>query len=120
MADKREKGAYGEMLVLGYLEQKGYALIARNHRIGRDEIDLIMRVGELTVFVEVKARSSTNYGLACEAVDKRKQSRMVRAALSYLQTQAEETNVRFDVAEVDLNTGTVRHIENAFMADVKY
>ena len=117
--DKREKGAYGEALALEYLQQKGYLLVARNYRIGRDEIDLVLRDGELTVFVEVKARSSTNYGLACEAVDKRKQSRMVRAALSYLQEQPEET-VRFDVAEVDLNTGTVRHIENAFMANAQY
>lgn len=116
MADKHQKGAYGETLALKYLEQKGYVLIARNYRIGRDEIDMIMRDGELTVFVEVKARSSTNYGLACEAVDKRKQGRMARAALSYLQEKPEET-VRFDVAEVDLNTGTVRHIENAFMTD---
>lgn len=116
MADKLEKGAYGETLALKYLEQKGYALIARNYRIGRDEIDIVMWDGDFTVFVEVKARSSTAYGLACEAVDKRKQSRMVRAALSYLQEQPEET-VRFDVAEVDLHTGTVRHIENAFMAN---
>lgn len=117
MADKREKGAYGETLALKYLTQKGYLLIARNHRIGRDEIDLVMQDHETTVFVEVKARSSTTYGLACEAVDQRKQSRMIRAALAYLQEQPEETNVRFDVAEVDLNTGTVRHIENAFMAN---
>ncbi len=117
MADNREKGAYGETLALKYLEQKGYVLIARNYRIGRDEIDLLLRDKEMTVFVEVKARSSTAYGLACEAVNKRKQSRMTRAALAYLQTQPVETSVRFDVAEVDLNTGMVRHIENAFMAD---
>lgn len=117
MANKREKGAYGEKIALQYLEQKGYLLIAQNYRIGRDEIDLMLRDGKLTVFVEVKARSSTHYGLACEAVDKRKQSRMVRAALSYLQEQPEETSVRFDVVEVYLNTGEVRHIENAFMAD---
>ena len=72
------------------------------------------------MFVEVKARSSAKYGLACEAVDRRKQSRMVRAALGFLQNQPEETNVRFDVAEVDLNTGAVRHIENAFMVDAQY
>ncbi|HWR23596.1 MAG TPA: YraN family protein [Feifaniaceae bacterium] len=120
MESKREKGAYGETLALQYLEKKGYVLIARNLRIGRDEIDLVLRDGGWTVFVEVKARSSTAYGLACEAVDKRKQGRMVRAALSYLQRQPEGTSVRFDVMEVDLHTGAVRHIENAFMADVQY
>jgi putative endonuclease len=117
MADKREKGAYGETLALEYLLQKGYLLLARNLRIGHDEIDLVLLDGHTTVFVEVKARSSTAYGLACEAVDKRKQSRMVRAALVYLQAQPEETTVRFDVVEVDLKTGAVNHIENAFMAD---
>ena len=117
MADKREKGAYGETLALEYLLQKGYLLLARNLRIGHDEIDLVLLDGHTTVFVEVKARSSAAYGLACEAVDKRKQSRMVRAALFYLQAQPEEITVRFDVVEVDLKIGAVNHIENAFMAN---
>ena len=117
MQDKREKGAYGEGLALEYLLKKGYRLVERNLRLGRDEIDLVLRDGALIVFVEVKARSSSAYGLACEAVDKRKQARMIRAALRFLQAQREDVSIRFDVVEADLNTGGVRHIENAFMAD---
>ena len=117
MQGKREKGEYGETAALEYLLEKGYKLVARNLRIGRDEIDLVLQDRQLTVFVEVKARSSSAYGLACEAVDSRKQARMIRAALGFLQAQPEEISIRFDVVEVDLNTGGVRHIENAFMAD---
>lgn len=117
MQGKREKGEYGETAALEYLLHKGYKLVERNMRLGRDEIDLVLQDGQLTVFVEVKARSSSAYGLACEAVDSRKQARMIRAALGFLQAQSEEISIRFDVVEVDLKTGDIRHIENAFMAN---
>jgi len=116
METKREKGARGEDRALKFLLEKGYTLLGRNVRIGRDELDLIMLDGACVVFVEVKARTGIAYGLPCEAVDARKQAHMTRAALAFLQKRGADTAARFDVAEVDLVTGAIRHIENAFMA----
>lgn len=116
MEDKRTKGARGEELALRYLQKKGYRLLERNLRVGRDELDLVMRDGAYIVFVEVKARTSTAFGLPCEAVGARKQAHMARAAAAYLQALGEDLPARFDVVEVDLVTGEVRHIDNAFMA----
>lgn len=115
--DKREKGAYGEALALDYLEKQGYILLFRNARFGHDEIDLILRDGDTTVFAEVKARSSRAFGFPREAVDARKQQRMVRAAQAYMQSAGQDEKARFDVLEVDLVTKAVSHIPDAFMAN---
>lgn len=115
--DKRESGARGEAIALTYLEKLGYTLLYRNARFGHDEIDLILRDGNTTVFVEVKARSSARFGLGREAVDARKQMHLIRAAQAYLMENGADIAARFDVVEVDLRTGGVVHIPNAFMAD---
>lgn len=115
--DKRESGARGETLALTYLEKLGYTLVCRNARFGHDEIDLILRDGDTTVFVEVKARSSVKFGLGREAVDTRKQKRMMRAARAYLVENGADVPARFDVVEVDLRTDGIAHFPNAFMAD---
>lgn len=115
--DKRESGARGETLALTYLEKLGYTLICRNAHFGHDEIDLILHDGDTTVFVEVKARSSSKFGMGREAVDVRKQKRMARAAQVYLIKSGEDIPARFDVVEVDLCTGGIVHIPDAFMAD---
>jgi len=58
--------------------------VARNVRADRVEIDLIARRGPLLIFVEVKARRSTRFGVASEAVDARKQRRLRRGARAWL------------------------------------
>ena len=114
--DNREKGTRGEALALQLLENLGYTLLCKNARFGHDEIDLIMLDGEVTVFAEVKARSSGEFGTGREAVDIRKQQRMTRAAQAYL--LGLEVPARFDVIEVDLRTKEISHIINAFMAQM--
>ncbi len=105
------------MIALTYLQKQGYILVCRNARFGHDEIDLILLDGETTVFVEVKARSTDKFGLGREAVDTRKQKRMIRAAKAYMMKNGAEIPARFDVVEVDLCSGEIEHFVNAFMAD---
>ncbi|MEL7609828.1 MAG: YraN family protein [Bacillota bacterium] len=113
----RDSGARGEMIALGALKKTGYVLVEKNYRAQRCEIDLIMRDGPTLVFVEVKARSGQGYGLGREAVDARKQAHIVKAAQLYLvKNDSADTPVRFDVVEVDLNTGDTVHIIDAFSA----
>ncbi len=113
--NKRAVGDRGEAIAAAYLEGKGMACLARNVRMPGGEIDLIMRDGKYTVFVEVKLRTSGRYGLGREAVDIRKQRRIQQAAIGYLQQQGvTSTPVRFDVVEIQ--AGEVRHLVNAFSA----
>ncbi len=115
MNEKRALGKAGEDAVLSFLKKRGHALLARNYRAERCEIDLVMRDGETVVFVEVKARSSTRYGLGREAVTAAKQGNILRAAKHYLMENALfQAPVRFDVAEFDPTNGEITHIKNAF------
>ena len=113
--NNQRRGKYGEDLALRVLKRRGMKLLERNYRAGRMELDLILQDGDVIVFVEVKARSSDRYGLGREAVNAVKQQHLRQAALAYLAARGwMERPARFDVAEVDLNTGTVTHIRDAF------
>ena len=103
--------------VEAYCAEQGYELLAANVRCRMGEIDLIAARGGFLVFVEVKARSSARYGLGREAVTKNKQQHILRAAQAYLAVyDVPDCPVRFDVVEVELPTGIVTHIVNAFGA----
>ena len=113
--NKGEKGRLGEDAACDFLQKKGFRLLGRNYRALRCEIDLIMLDGETTVFVEVKARTPSRFGSGREAVTIAKQRNIYKAALSYAaERDMLEAPMRFDVVEVDLNSGGVVHIENAF------
>ena len=109
-------GSTGESLAAKHLEQHGYNIIGRNYRSRYGEIDIIAEKGEYIVFVEVKARSQGFAGLPREAVDLRKQKKIIKTALMYLLQTNKNAQPRFDVIEVN-QTGreyNINHIENAF------
>lgn len=110
-------GYEGEAAALQYLLAQGYELLHRNYRHQRAEVDLIMRRGqELLVFVEVKARSSAQYGHPEEFVTERKRQ-LLRLAAEHLQ---EELNwpgdIRFDILALSPTAQGLRieHFEDAF------
>ena len=110
-------GRGGETQAREYLERLGYVLLRQNYRSGPREIDLVMQDGDTIVFVEVKARSRTNYGTPAEFVTPAKQHQLTLAAEAFL-AQEGFSNVpaRFDVVEVYLLSGEIHHIPNAFYA----
>lgn len=113
----RETGQKTERLACRYLRRKGYRLLERNYRSGRHELDLVMRDGETTVFVEVKARSSTAFGQPAEFVTAAKRRFLLLAAETYLmENRLTDLPARFDVIEVYLPNKDIVHIENAFGA----
>ncbi len=77
-------------------------------------MDLIARDGHFLVFIEVKYRKNSRAGDPSEAVNPKKQQRMIRAARVYLMKEhySAETPVRFDVVSVLQNT--IRVIKDAF------
>ena len=104
-------GHSGENLAKKYLMNKGYDCLHENYRTRYGEIDLIMRDGGYTVFVEVKTRTSKAFGRPAEAVDARKRRHIINCALMYFQKYG-ECLARFDIIEILGNN--ITHIENAF------
>jgi putative endonuclease len=98
-------GRMGEDLAHRYLRRRGCTVVARNYRprSGPGEIDLIAWHGQRLVFVEVKTRSSAEFGTPDRAVDADKRAALERAAHEY----ARRANVswektRFDIVSVVL------------------
>lgn len=102
------------------LRAKGYRIEARNWRCALGEIDIVCWDGDTLVFVEVKARRTRAAGSPEEAVDRRKQARLVRLAQAFLGKRGGEAPpCRFDVVAVEGDglVPRVRHLKCAFRAD---
>ena len=98
---KLSLGRWGEETAANYLADRGYEIIARNLRTEYGELDLIARQGNQLVFVEVKARSSTEFGHPEEAVTSAKQQHLADAAETYLQAHPEiQSEWRVDVISI--------------------
>lgn len=117
----RDKGRVGEKIAEKYLKSRGYRIVERNFETDLGEIDLIVTDDKVLIFVEVKARSSLEFGSPCESVDKRKQRKINMVAGQYIKRNMYfGVAVRFDVLEIYLDDGNVNHIENAFDSYLKY
>ncbi len=102
------------------LRKKGYRILERNLKTSLGELDLVAEDAGVVVFVEVKARSSTAYGGALLAVDRRKQAKLVQLASQYLARRHwTDRACRFDVVLVQGQAHAgfrVDHVKNAFDA----
>lgn len=113
--NNKQKGEIGEKLAINYLLSKGAEILESNYRIKFGEIDIITKLNNQLVFVEVKSRTNLNYGYPAEAVNNKKKNKIVGVAKYYiLKNRVENIPVRFDVIEVYLRENKVNHIINAF------
>ena len=121
--DHLRTGRRGELVALVVLSCKGYRLRHRNWRGPTGELDLVFeRRGEI-VFVEVKTRSGEMFGGAVAAVNRDKQSTMLRTAASYMSRHGLwERPVRFDVVTVERRPRfpgwRIRHLRNVIRPDL--
>ena len=83
---RQKLGERGENVACSYLESMGHIILERNWRCGHLEVDIISADPEGIHFVEVKARQKSVQAPPQENVDRRKQGRIVKAALGYLNT----------------------------------
>lgn len=94
-------GRAGEAAAADELVRQGYAVLARNWRAGRLELDLVCEKDGVLVFVEVKARGSGSLGTPADGLTARKRGALLRAAELYLTRNGQWSRpCRFDVAEV--------------------
>lgn len=116
MAKSLETGVKGENFAEKYLRQLGYAILEKNWRSGKHEIDIIARDGDTLVIVEVKTRKSALFGEPEIFVTKSKQKFLVEAANSYLLQKNLDLEVRFDIISIlySKNGYRINHIKEAF------
>lgn len=120
--DPRQRlGREGEAAAEELLRRSGLVVLERRYRCRHGEIDLVARVGELIVFIEVKTRRGPSYGMPAESVTRPKRRRMAWVALDFLTRRGLLDNPsRFDVVEVLAGPGErrdLRHIPDAFRLD---
>ena len=107
------EGDGGEILAANFLKSKKYKILQMNYRNQIGEIDIIAEQGKTIVFVEVKRRSTLEFGRPIEAVDLRKQNKIRKTAEIYLMFAKKSlADVRFDVIEI--LDEQINHVENAF------
>lgn len=117
---RRRRGEYGEQIAVEYLRERGYRIQHRNYRCRSGEIDIIAWDGSTLVFVEVKTKGQTAFGVPQAMVGDRKQKTVTRVAMTYVQQhRLRNAVVRFDVVAITLSpdgTPTVTHLPAAFSA----
>lgn len=113
--NNKEKGNLGELIALRYLIKNGAKILEKNYRIKTGEIDIIAKIEDKLVFIEVKSRSSTRYGYPAEAVNYKKINKISNVARYFmLINNFNDVPIRFDVIEIYFNEKKINHIINAF------
>ncbi len=106
-------GRAGERKAEKFLKKTRYKILEKNYKSHFGEIDLIAQKDDEIVFVEVKTRTSIEYGYGSEAVNAKKRDKYYLIAAEYLQKNRKtDFPCRFDVIEI--NDGKINHIQNAF------
>lgn len=115
--NKRQIGSVYEAVAADYLMQQGYFMIERNYRCRTGEIDLIGIERDCLCFIEVKYRKNSRSGDPLEAVDVRKQRKIIQTAQYYLLTHPRYRGqkCRFDV--VGILADQVRLVRDAFLCE---
>jgi putative endonuclease len=114
MKHNQQIGKWGEQAAADYLSQRGYQILDKNARTPYGEIDLVAALEGLTVFVEVKARTTRSFGLPEEAVTPRKLAHM-RAAAEFYAAERSLDTWQLDVLAVEGTPGktpVIEHFEN--------
>lgn len=116
MAFHNKLGQEGEKIAAQYLKSKGYIIHHTNWRMSHLEIDIIAEHNNELIFVEVKTRSSDEFGEPEKAVDYQKEKDLIRLANTYLENLHLEVLSRFDIIAIILNDSetNLTHFEDAF------
>jgi putative endonuclease len=108
-------GKWGEDTATEWLAERGYRVIARNVRTPYGEIDIVAQLGDVTVFIEVKALTSSKNFFPEHQITPRKREHMLNAAQHYA-AKHEVDHWRVDVLAIEGKPGetpVITHFENA-------
>ena len=116
MAQHNKLGKRGEQLAVDYLLTKGYEIVERNFRFDNAEVDIIAKKDDILAIVEVKTRSTNDFGNPQDFVKPKQIKNIVKAVDEYVTDNNLDIEVRLDIiAIVKKYKGFgIEHFENAF------
>ena len=120
MATTKQLGDRAEELVSDWLRSRGIQIVARNLRLGMLELDIVARLEEVIIVVEVRTRGSASWTTGLSSIDAAKRARLRRAAKRLWDRRyrhdASVSRLRLDVAVVsfDGSKPTIEYVEAAF------
>ena len=116
MAKHNDLGKFGEELAVDFLKKNGYEILETNWVFDKAEIDIIAQKENILAVVEVKTRSSVEFGLPQEFVKPKKIQLLVKAVNEYVMHNDLDVEVRFDIVAIHKENSdfVIEHIEDAF------
>ncbi|WP_062056917.1 YraN family protein [Aquimarina longa] len=116
MAEHNALGKKGEKLATDFLIKKGYDILEKNYRYLKSEVDIIARKTDTVIAIEVKTRSTPEFGNPQDFVKPKQIQSLVKAMDHYVVEQDLDVEIRFDIIAIIKNKlGTkIEHLENAF------
>lgn len=116
MAKHNELGKLGEELAVAYLQKNDYEILETNWTFQKAEIDIIAQKENILAVVEVKTRSSLEFGLPQDFVKPKKIQLLVKAVNEYVISKDLDINVRFDIIAVhkEGKSFVIEHLIDAF------
>jgi putative endonuclease len=117
MAEHNELGKQGEEQAVDFLQKNGYEILETNWIFQKAEIDIIARKDETLAIIEVKTRSSIDFGLPQDFVKPKKIQLLVKAVNEYVNQNQLDVSVRFDIIAIHKNANNfnIDHLEDAFL-----
>lgn len=116
MAEHNELGKSGEKDAVNLLRHKGYQILETNYTFDKAEVDIIAQKGGSLIAVEVKTRSTPDFGDPQDFVKPAQIKRLVKAIDHYVEHNELDLEVRFDIVAIIKNKlgKRIEHIEDAF------
>ena len=108
---RKKVGDKGEKLARDFIKKKGYRIIETNFRCREGEIDIVARKKDYLVFIEVRTKTSIDYGSPEESITSAKKEKLVASALSYIDAHKKLPDfwrIDFVAVELDENGKTLR------------
>jgi putative endonuclease len=117
MADHNELGKLGEEHAVAFLEKSGYEILETNWTFQKAEIDIIAQKENVLAIVEVKTRSTIEFGLPQDFVKPKKIQLLVKAVNEYVIANDLDVTVRFDIIAIHKNGNEfiIEYLEDAFL-----
>lgn len=116
MAQHNELGKKGEQLAVDFLLEHGYDILERNYRFDKAEVDIIAQQNDTLAIIEVKTRSTADFGNPQDFVKPKQIQRLVKAVDEYVTVNKIDVEVRFDIIAIikERNSFNIEHLKDAF------
>lgn len=116
MASHNELGKKGEQVAVDYLLNQGYFILERNYRFNKAEVDIIAQQENTLAIIEVKTRSTSNFGAPQEFVKPKQIKNLTKVIDEYIITNNLNVEVRFDIIAIirENEDYNIEHLKDAF------